>query len=599
MILNISQEIYREIIKSDPKSFWVLIIFLSITSLLEALGVLSVMPFIGALSSPLFFSKIGEIPILGGYLASLDKNNAIIILGSAVVVIALLVSMVSIATNLRMLAYAYSYEKRLSTRLFEKYLGLDHEAYSISNVSELSKNVLHEAHRLVHGVLVPWIQLIAKSISGAALITLLLFVNWRATIICGSLIGFGYFFVFYITRSRLKLHGDRSFESNARRHRVVNEAISGIKEVQHYALGQRFSKVYEDEATDYIHALIRSDAIASVPKYIFDALLISIAIGSLLVIGVGNNVQDYLPTISVFALASYRLMPIFHQLFNGLSVMRFNQRTVPVVLGELSRSNPRNAAESNAMESAGSGFGSMELTLDKVCYRYPSSNSFALNDINLTIPSHGIICIVGQSGSGKSTLLDLIAGVVKPSEGAVQVGGKEIFANIAKWRELVGFAGQHTPLFLGSLFENITLWGASNSTDDKHYENCIKLACLEGLVPEVETEIVELGKEGRSVSGGQRQRIGIARALYRSPKMLLLDEPTSALDSVTAHKIMNNLVGISKKIPIVIVSHDPAIARLADALVVIDGGKIVATGAYAAVQEKSKLFHDMVTSDQA
>lgn len=595
MILRTTSELYRAVTRTSIKPFWTLILLSSLTSMLEAMGVLSVMPFIAAVSNSAFLDRIQDLPLLGGYASRLERGELIAILGVGVILLAWAVSGFSAYTNVRLLKFSYSYENTLSRLLFEKYLALEYQVYSKRAPSELTKNILHETHRLVHGVLVPWIHLIAKSISGVVLVALLFVVNWFATVICGGLIGIGYVLAYRLVQGRLKRYGDQSTESNTRRHQIVTEALNGLKELKHYSLGWRFSNLYAKHSSEYINALTHSDTVALLPKYVFDALIMTVAIGATLVVGLEGNITEHLPTISVFALASYRLMPIFHQLFNGLAVIRFHESCIPVVLGEV---HAKTREEAKSPEVTGSEWPSppVSLTLAGIDYQYPSSAVLALHGVSLDIPSKGVVCIVGQSGSGKSTLLDLLAGTIEPSSGSILVNGKPIRGDTrSAWRSVVGLASQHAPLFLGSLFENVTLWASGSSPDEAYYRQCISMVCLEQFSTETsgEQELC-IGQQGRSVSGGQRQRIAIARALYRRSKVMLLDEPTSALDRRTAASIVDSLVTIARTMPVVIVSHDPAIAEIADKVVLVEDGKVVDEGNYRTLLSDSKKYRELI-----
>ena len=217
-----------------------------------------------------------------------------------------------------------------------------------------------------------------------------------------------------------------------------------------------------------------------------------------------------------------------------------------------------------------------------------------LRGVDLEIGAGEVHAIMGPNGSGKSTLLDLMAGAIVPEDGVIFINGNKLQEqNLMQWRAITGLGSQHAPLFLGTVRDNVALWERGESEDDAWFEKCLRMAALDpGFLQEEATSVIGAG--GRSVSGGQRQRISIARALYRRPKLLLLDEPTSALDRGAALKIIRGLVEISKSIPVVVVTHDERIVKLADNVVFVNEGRVDGIGAYTELARANAGFAELL-----
>lgn len=596
MRLRIFSQLYRIVTLTGVKPFWVIIFTCTLTSIFEALGVFSVMPFISAISNPDLLDRFRQAPVIGLGLNGLKDSELILSLGVAVVIVTWSVSAISALANARLLKFSYSHEKILAELLFERYLMLPYQAYSTRDASELGKNVLHETHRLIHGVLVPWLNLISRCFSGFALIALLLAINWKATVICGVTVGAAYWGVYRILREPLRKYGEASTSANTGRYQIVSEALSGLKEVQHYALETRFLSLFSEQVSVYVRALTRCDITALLPKYVFDAVVVTVAVASILVVSDGGEITAQLPVISVFALAAYRLMPLFNQIFNSLAVISFNESSLTTVADEVAIPSAREVVAKQASLHDGPDLfhGAVRIQFQNVSYCYPSSQNAAINDISIDIPEKGLICIAGQSGSGKSTLLDLMAGAIVPKDGVILINGNKLQKkNLMQWRAMTGLGSQHAPLFLGTIRDNVALWERGESEDDAWFEKCLRMAALDpGFLQEEETSVIGAG--GRSVSGGQRQRISIARALYRRPKLLLLDEPTSALDRGAALKIIRELVEISKSIPVVVVTHDERIVKLADNVVFVNEGSVDGIGAYTELARANAGFAELL-----
>lgn len=196
-----------------------------------------------------------------------------------------------------------------------------------------------------------------------------------------------------------------------------------------------------------------------------------------------------------------------------------------------------------------------------------------LNEINLFIPSTGLTVLFGPSGAGKSTIVDLLCGFYKPQKGKIIIGEENLeHIDIYKWRNKIGYVSQDTYLLNQTLYDNIAAF------DETLSERFITEICHEaGLknflkhTPQGIKNIV--GEGGAQISGGERQRIAIARALAKNPEILILDEPTSALDEKNEKNIIKTIKKISRKIPVLVISHQTAFKLSADNIYYLENKK--------------------------
>ena len=202
----------------------------------------------------------------------------------------------------------------------------------------------------------------------------------------------------------------------------------------------------------------------------------------------------------------------------------------------------------------------------------------ALDDVNVSVESGQFVAIIGTSGSGKSTLLNMLGGLDTPTSGSVQVENK----NLEKLSEeqLTVFCRQR----IGFIFQNYNLIPYLTA-----YENIVLPVRLDGKLEDqkfLEKIVHFLELDGKlqnypsHLSGGQQQRVAIARALVSKPAMILADEPTGNLDSRTSDKVINLLKMTSEKFnqTIVMITHNPQIAQMADVRIRIEDGQIHAQG---------------------
>ncbi len=238
--------------------------------------------------------------------------------------------------------------------------------------------------------------------------------------------------------------------------------------------------------------------------------------------------------------------------------------------------------------------GSIELS--GVTFRYDPTQKPVLEDLSLKVRSGEYLAVVGKSGSGKSTLLRLLLGFERPERGAVYFGGQDIAEmDVRSLRLAIGVCLQNGSLFAGNIFGNIAL-AAPRATMDDAWEAAEVAGVADDIraMPMGMHTLVTEGSGG--VSGGQRQRILIARAVCSKPRVLIFDEATSALDNVTQKHVSDSLARL--KCTRVVVAHRLSTIKLADRIVMLDGGRIIEEGTYEQLVAANGEFADLVKRQQ-
>jgi ATP-binding cassette, subfamily C, bacterial len=219
--------------------------------------------------------------------------------------------------------------------------------------------------------------------------------------------------------------------------------------------------------------------------------------------------------------------------------------------------------------------------------------TLALDHVDLDVPWGKMVGIVGLSGAGKTTLIDAILGLAPLSAGEITLAGVPVSeVALTDWRRRVGYVGQEAMLFNASVRANIE-WGARDPSDAE-IESAAKLANAHGFIAELPNGYsTELGDAGGRISGGQRQRIGLARALIGGKDVLILDEATSALDSESEAPILGTILKLKGTRTIFVVAHRLSSIRDADEIVVLDRGRVVERGDFAALLAREGAFARM------
>jgi ATP-binding cassette subfamily C protein LapB len=218
--------------------------------------------------------------------------------------------------------------------------------------------------------------------------------------------------------------------------------------------------------------------------------------------------------------------------------------------------------------------GSVELR--DVSYSFPGSNNPIIKNLSLKIEAGEKVAIVGRMGSGKSTVSRLISGLIVPSEGAVLIDGVDIRQiDKSDLRRNLGIMLQDTWLFSGTIKENLQM--GFYEYDDAHILEIAKISGVDDFVAsDPRGYEMELKERGEGLSGGQRQSINLARALLHDPAVVVLDEPTSSMDTVTEKGVVERLKRWSGNRTVIMVTHRNSLLELADRVLVVDRGSIVA-----------------------
>jgi len=215
-----------------------------------------------------------------------------------------------------------------------------------------------------------------------------------------------------------------------------------------------------------------------------------------------------------------------------------------------------------------------------VSFTYPDTNIQALKDVSFSVKKGETLAVLGKTGSGKSTILDLIGRLYDIEQGSITLDNKPIDQiNLNDLRNSIGYVPQDAFLFSDTIKNNIK-FGKEDVTDEEVIEAAKYADVHENIKGFTNGYDTKLGERGITLSGGQKQRISIARAIIKSPEILLFDDCLSAVDTETEEKILKNLGKVSKGKTTIIVSHRISSAKNADQIIVLDDGKIVQSGTH-------------------
>ena len=218
----------------------------------------------------------------------------------------------------------------------------------------------------------------------------------------------------------------------------------------------------------------------------------------------------------------------------------------------------------------------------------------ALKGISLEVPAGQVVALVGRSGAGKTTFASMIPRFYDPVEGTIMLDGVDLRElRLKDLRDHITIVPQEAVLFSGTIFENIRL-GRMSASEDEVKEAARQAHAHDFIMALPDGYNTQVGERGAQLSGGQKQRISISRAFLKNAPVLILDEATSALDSEAEARIQEELADLTRGRTTFIIAHRFSTIRIADRILVFEGGKIVGDGTFQELQEKHDLFRNLL-----
>jgi ABC-type multidrug transport system fused ATPase/permease subunit len=370
----------------------------------------------------------------------------------------------------------------------------------------------------------------------------------------------------------------------------IFEAVGSYRELLLRGKRQYYAEVIGAARMSQADATANVNYLTNINKYILEA---SVLLITLLIAGIQfllSNALRSVATLTLFFAAISRIAPavfrIQQNLLNIKGALGGAKPTLDLINSlELSTNLLNSENDIEMVSIAHQGF-SGRLDIEDLHFKYPGSEKYAVQGVNLQLISGKQVAVVGPSGAGKSTFVDLLLGLYHPSFGSVQINNLDAIDAIERWPGAIGYVPQEIQLVSGSIIENVLLGFKDNTENRRHVVNALKKAELNEYLDANETILdLNIGDDGGKLSGGQRQRIGIARALLTNPKILVMDEATSSLDAQTEDNIAKAINRVKENCLVIVVAHRLATVRRADLVIYLENGRVKAQGSFDEVRK--------------
>jgi ATP-binding cassette subfamily B protein len=369
----------------------------------------------------------------------------------------------------------------------------------------------------------------------------------------------------------------------------VEENVSGVRVVKAFAAEERQLEHFRGSvARVFDQSMIATRLRAFYNPFI--GFLPNLGLAVILLAGGRAVVRGSLSLGDFTAFYSYLLMLIAPMRQLGIA-LGLSQRAVAsgARLFELLDTEPRLVAPAGAPPlPAGRG----RVELDGVSFAYASGPP-ALRDVDLVVEAGTTVALVGATGSGKTTLVQLLPRLYDPTAGAVRIDGADLRdVDVTSLRREIAIVDDDPFLFSDTIAGNIAY--ARPDASREEIERAAERARAAEFIAELPDGYdTRVGERGLTLSGGQRQRVAIARAFLADPRILILDDATSSVDATTEHAIKAALREVMRDRTTFVIAHRLSTIALADDIVVLEGGRVVARGSHADLLERSELYAEI------
>ena len=450
--------------------------------------------------------------------------------------------------------FCFKVQENLSNNLFKKYLYSNLIVNHKKKTSELIRNLTTEMDQLVTSVLLPTLNFIVEFVIFISIISILIFYEPAGTLIVFLFAFFIISFFYLFTKKKInKLSEARQGGENLRV-KILQDGFGGIRDLIILKKRNFSFEKFSNKTNIVSSSKGKMEFINFLPKIwieYFGVLILMVLTMFLLI--VGKNLETIIPTLALFSVASFRMLPILNRLVISIQHIRFGLPVLKNLRKNLINIEP-GQIDDFYVNDVQNSVDIRNIIFKNVNFSYENNKENILTDINLEINKGDRIGIVGESGVGKSTFLDILIGFQNPINGKIIINNEFHDTNLLKMIKNIGYVQQNVYLLDGSIEENITL--GDKNPDQKQLKKIIDICLLKDVIGTSNFfEKKQVGEKGSLLSGGQKQRVAIARALYKKPKILILDEATNALDIDTELRLLDNISKISSIEIFITINH--------------------------------------------
>ncbi|MDD5020758.1 MAG: ABC transporter ATP-binding protein [Endomicrobiaceae bacterium] len=551
--------------------FSILFIGIFVASILELIGVSLVLPLIGVVMDNSIIERNTVLKHIYDFLHIGSTSHFLILISLSLIGVYVLKNLYMTILYYFQYRMVFNAQKQMSLKLMTFYLKQPYAYHLSTNTSVIIRNVTGDV-AYCFTFLNNLFFFVSEFSVVCLLIAFLFFVNKLITLSLIALFLLSFLFLFKKLKIKMsKVGGDNQLYAGLMI-KWINQAFGAVKDIKTLSKEQFFLDEYYKNLIKFTSAQKYFNFLQQLPRIFIETLVISVVLLMIVYFLLkGTNIVSIFTQISVFAMASFRMMPSVSRIQNAMNAMIFYKPSVNILYKDLERTQSVESVVEDENKEINLKNG---ILATNISYRYPNTDKLIFKNSEFNIKYGQSVAFVGKTGSGKTTIVDIILGLLKPVTGNVLVGDIDIYKNKKSWSKKVGYVPQFIYLTDDTIKNNIVFYNQAD-VDDKKLDQAIEKAQLKEFIDNLPNRLdTFVGERGIRLSGGQRQRIGIARALYNEPEILVLDEATSSLDTDTEKAVMDAIENLYGKITMIIVAHRLTTIEKCDVIYKVEDGKI-------------------------
>ncbi len=509
-----------------------------------------------------FFLKVKNIfPILG------NINNFSVLLTFFVLCI-ILSNLIFILSTYLSAKIAFAIERDLRNTLYDHFINNNYSFFFNTTSSKFISLMINETQRMCSSVLLPLAEVVSRTVLIIGISVFLIYLTTTETILVILVIIFFYFIYYLLIRKKIIQNNKLLTKNNEDLVKNSNDLFKSFREIKIYGI----ENIFFDKIINITNKIqkIRFFTVffSTSPRYYMEIIMFLIIYVFFLLKGQNVNLEK-VSFLAVFIYAFFKILPSLQGLFSQFMVAKSNIDSLEVIYKKFNEfKNNNQYVKENNIKIVSEQEYFQKINLKNISFDYEEKK--ILDDIELNISRGEKIGIKGKSGSGKTTLINLIVGLIEPKSGEIFFNDNKIKSSqlINKYHKKIGIIPQNPTMLETSVRENILL---GEIEIKEKLNKCLNLAGLSNFSEKDLNKNIH--SSSLNLSGGQIQRISIARAIYRSPSVLIIDEGFNQLDNENEKKVMQNLMKI-ENLTVIMVYHNILNENLLDKVYSIENHKL-------------------------
>jgi ABC-type multidrug transport system fused ATPase/permease subunit len=564
------------IARRDKWKFVVLVGLMLVAACFELVGLGVVPLFLGALVEP---AKLAELPLVGGWFIGLPNQATT----PMVVWASVILFSVYFIKNIVLVGIYYiqnivveDQRVKLSCRIFKAYQDAPYEWHLQRNSAEFMRNINQDPIIIIDQILMPFLAIIMSSVVSLAVIAFLLVSMPGIATLSVLTVGGGVVGILVGFKKILHRLGEIQKAERQQSVQAVMQGMGALVDSRLLRCEPYLLHGFHASVTRMARALRFQKTVISFTPYLIEILsILGLLVVMFSLLLTSDNFVSKTPLISLFAVSTIRLRQTFGVIAGSINGINAARSSIPHLVEDLKAVDQLLLQKQQTRKPEKIIGNFQRLELKGVTYHYPNTDTPAVKEINLELKRGESIALVGTTGCGKSTLVNIILGFLDPQQGLVEVNGADIQQDLNGWYANIGYIPQTIFLIDDTIRANVAFGVEKNKIAEEQVWQALRTACLDDFINTLKDGLdTVIGERGVRLSGGQRQRLGIARALYRSPAVLVMDEATSALDDETEAKVMRNLTEQHQICTFIMIAHRTSTIGNCDEIYEIYGGRL-------------------------